>query len=58
MLDGCPVNDRQWVFAAGLTDVAVDLTVRYTPSGATQVYRSAGGPFRPVQDTQAFAVCN
>jgi hypothetical protein len=58
VLDGCVVNQRQWVFAAGLTDVAVELTVSHMPSGETRTYlNQAGQAFAPVQDTGAFARC-
>jgi len=46
------------VFAAGLTDVEVTLTVTDTVSGQVRKYRSTlGKPFLPVQDTAAFATC-
>jgi hypothetical protein len=49
---------RYWVFAAGLTDVSVDLTVRDTKTGAVKTYNNPlGRPFQPVQDTGAFATC-
>ncbi|MEM1245625.1 MAG: Calx-beta domain-containing protein [Acidobacteriota bacterium] len=57
VLDAC-FADRFWVFAAGLTDVQVTLTVEDTRSGQTQQYVSAlGESFEPVQDTNAFATC-
>jgi hypothetical protein len=58
VLDGCALNARWWVFAAGLTDVAVAVTVSHMPSGETRTYLNAAGqPFAPVQDTAAFARC-
>ncbi|MDQ6801997.1 MAG: hypothetical protein M3041_14310 [Acidobacteriota bacterium] len=49
---------RYWVFAAGLTDVQVDLTVTDTRSGTVKVYSNPlGRPFQPIQDTGAFATC-
>lgn len=58
VLDGCAVNSRYWVFAAGLTDVAVTLTVRDTLTAETRSYTSpAGEAFAPIQDTGAFAGC-
>ncbi|HLX06756.1 MAG TPA: hypothetical protein VKY89_02720, partial [Thermoanaerobaculia bacterium] len=56
VLDGCPLAPgRFWVFAGGLTDVAVQLTVTDTATGAMQTYGNPQGtPFAPVQDTAAF----
>ena len=46
VLDGCEVNGRHWVFAAAATDVAFDLRVTDTVTGASRVYttndRAAG----------------
>ncbi len=58
VLDGCGVNGNFWVFAAGLTDVAVELTVEDTISGEVRTYfNDVGTPFQPVQDTSAFSTC-
>ncbi|HXO21454.1 MAG TPA: CARDB domain-containing protein [Thermoanaerobaculia bacterium] len=60
VLNACPLptNRRFWVFAAGLTDVEVRLTVTDTATGAVKVYTSPSGtPFEPIQDTDAFATC-
>lgn len=55
VLDGCLLNDRFWVFAAGLTDVGVTITVTDTATGERREYRHARGtPFAPVQHTDAF----
>ncbi len=55
VLDGCPVNGRFWVFAGGLTNVGVEMTVRDTETDATEVYRNdLGEAFQPIQDTGAF----
>ncbi len=55
VLDGCAANGHFWVFAAGLTDVEVALTVRDADTDATRTYRNdLGDPFAPVQDTAAF----
>ena len=57
-LDACGVNQQFWVFAAGLTDVEVELLVRDTLTGSSQVYTNAAGTaFAPVQDTSAFPTC-
>jgi photosystem II stability/assembly factor-like uncharacterized protein len=58
VLAGCVVNQHFWVFAGGLTDVGVTLTVTDTANGAVQTYvNPPGTPFQPIQDTAAFAAC-
>jgi Spondin_N len=58
VLDGCGFNDRYWVFAGGLTNVALELTVEDTTTGQTNVYANPlGAPFQPIQDLDAFATC-
>jgi hypothetical protein len=58
-LDACGVNQQFWVFAAGLTDVAVELRVHDTLTGNAQVYANAAGTaFAPLQDTSAFPTCD
>lgn len=60
VLDGCPLPDFQsfWVFAAGLTNVEVHLTVTDTEADETWTYGNPRGvPFGPVLDTDAFATC-
>lgn len=58
VLNGCPVNGRYWVFAAGLTDVRVELTVTDTVSGKSKTYLNPQGtPFAPIQDTATLDVC-
>lgn len=58
VLAGCGVNDRFWVFAGGLTDLDVTLTVTDDETGESKVYRNPQGrPFAPLQDTGAFATC-
>jgi hypothetical protein len=57
-LDACGVNQQFWIFAAGLTDVEVELRVRDTLTGSVQGYTNAAGtPFAPLQDTAAFPTC-
>lgn len=59
VIDGCPVNDRFWVFAGGLTDQQTTITVTDTTTGTTKQYTNpAGTKFAPVQDTSAFATCS
>ncbi|MES1239991.1 MAG: CSLREA domain-containing protein [Acidobacteriota bacterium] len=59
VLDGCAVNDRFWVFASGLTDVGVEITVEDTRTGASWMYgHQRGTPFPTVTDTDAFRTCS
>lgn len=60
VLDACSDFDRFWVFAAGLTNVEVRLTVEDTASpGETRIYDNPRGrAFPPIQDTDAFTTCN
>ena len=47
-----------WVFAAGLTNVEVDIVVTDTQTGQMRVYdNDLGTDFEPVLDTQAFLTC-
>jgi Bacterial pre-peptidase C-terminal domain len=49
---------RYWVFAGGLTNVQVNLTVTDTSNDTTRLYTNAQGTaFAPIQDTNAFATC-
>lgn len=58
VLDGCGVNGRYWVFAGGLTDTRVRITVTDTLREVVRQYSNPQGtPFKPVQDTSAFATC-
>ena len=58
VLDGCSVNDRFWVFAAGLTNVHAVLRVTDTRTGATWTHLNPQDEaFAPVQVTSAFATC-
>jgi len=57
VLNGCGFNQRYWVYAGGLTNVRVHLTVTDTRTGAVKTYDNPrGAAFQPVQDTSAF-VC-
>jgi quinoprotein glucose dehydrogenase len=50
--------DRYWVFAAGLTNVEVTLTVADTERDVVRRYDNPlGRAFPPIQDTSAFATC-
>ncbi len=57
--DACvPAYDRFWFFAAGLTNVRVDITVTDTKTGESKPYTNPlNRPFAPIQDTDAFATC-
>ena len=58
VLDGCSYNGRFWVFAAGLTNVTVDLWVYDTEQDEYWTHHSpVDTAFQPVQDTTAFATC-
>ncbi len=58
ILDGCNNNGNYWVFAGGLTNVEVDITVTDTLAEVTKVYSNPlSTPFQPIQDTAAFATC-
>jgi len=58
VLDACSLNSRYWVFASGLTNVEVTLTVTDTQNGTTKTYLNPlETAFQPIQDTGAFATC-
>ncbi|MEM7355892.1 MAG: hypothetical protein AAF657_34060 [Acidobacteriota bacterium] len=58
VLDACEQFDRFWVFAGGLTDVEVELTVEDTLTGQIQTYRNElDTDFQPVRDFNAFDTC-
>lgn len=58
VLNACGGFDRYWVFASGLTNVEVTLTVVDSHNGRTRIYfNPRGRAFAPVQDTDAFATC-
>lgn len=61
MVDACgyPGFDNFWVFAGGLTDVAVRLTVHDSWSGATVSHLNVQGvAFSPLLETGALQVCD
>lgn len=58
VLDSCADFGHFWVFASGLTNVEVTLTVTDTRNGTTRRYfNPLGKPFAPLQDVNAFATC-
>jgi len=55
VVDGCSFNSRKWVFAGGLTNVSVTITVTDTQTGIIRMYDNPlNVPFQPVQDLSAF----
>ncbi|HEX4960280.1 MAG TPA: CSLREA domain-containing protein [Thermoanaerobaculia bacterium] len=58
VLNACSFNNKFWVFAAGLTNVQVSLTVQDTKTGTMKVYTNPQGhTFTTVLDTSAFNTC-
>lgn len=58
VLDACSFANRFWVFAGGLTNVDVEISVEDTRSGIARSYSNPQNtPFQPIQDTNAFATC-
>ncbi len=56
VLDGCGVNGHFWMFAGGLTNVRVDLTLADSVTGEVRVWHNPQGrSFQPIQDTRAFS---
>lgn len=58
VLNTCSFANRFWVFAGGLTNVRVVMTVTDTLNGTVKTYTNPqGAAFQPIQDTNAFATC-
>ena len=58
VVDGCGTNERFWIYAAGLTDLDVDLLVTDTWTGKVQVFQNPlGAPYTPVQEIGLFDIC-
>lgn len=58
VLNACSVNQKIWVFAGGLTNVATVISVTDTATGVSRTYTNAQStPFQPVQDVSAFGTC-
>ena len=56
VLEGCGTNGHRWVFASGLTNVLVTLTVTDIVTGTTKTYTNPQGTaYAPIQDTSAFS---
>jgi plastocyanin len=57
-LDACSIGWGQWFFAAGMTNVGVQINVTDTLTGELKTYANLlGTSFLPIQDTAAFAFC-
>lgn len=57
VVDGRAFNEHFWVFAGGLTNVRVDLTVTDTETAQERTYvNEQGTAFAPIQDTAAFPI--
>jgi hypothetical protein len=55
VIEACELSGHYWFFAAGLTDVEVDVTVTDTTTGAPRSYHNPlGNPYGPELDTAAF----
>ena len=55
VLNGCALNNAYWVFAAGLTNVGVDLEITDSQTGIVYDKQNpVGTAYAPVQDTKAF----
>jgi hypothetical protein len=56
VLQACSFNQHHWVFAGGLTNVEIVMTVTDTQTGVQKVYANTlGEAFQPLQDTGAFS---
>jgi hypothetical protein len=58
VLNGCEPFNSYWFFAAGLTNLGVDIMVRDMKTEDVKNYANPiGTPFAPIQDTTAFSTC-
>ena len=58
-LNACALSSTYWVFAGGLTNVEVTLTVTDMRTLAVRTYvNPANTAFQPIQDTLAFPTCS
>jgi len=59
VLDACSFADRFWVFAGGLTNVEVNITVSDSFTGQVRTFRNPQlTAFQPIQNTDAFDTCD
>jgi hypothetical protein len=59
VLNGCPVNNHYWVFAALTTNVQYTIQVTDTSTGEVKTYTNPlGNPSPAITDTAAFASCS
>jgi hypothetical protein len=57
-LNGCAVNGHFWILSAGLTDLAVAVTVTDTSTNQSKTYSNPQGtPFLTISDMTTFAAC-
>lgn len=56
VFDGCSINNRYWVFAGGLTNVAYTITVTDTNTGTVKAL-NAPAEAPAIADTSAFETC-
>lgn len=54
VIDGTSLNGHSWVFFASLSNVAFDLTVTDTTTGATHTYHNPAGTLASAADIEAF----
>ena len=58
VINACSLSNTFWVFAGGLTNVNVVITVVDTKTGTVKTYTNAiDTAFQPIQDTSAFRTC-
>ena len=58
-IDGCPLNNRYWLFTAATTNVFFRMAVYDIHAGSQKIFFNYPGPPAPavVTDTSAFATC-
>lgn len=55
VLDGCPINEHHWVYAASATDVGLRFVIRDTVTDMEKVYtKDPGEAARAITDAGAF----